>query len=214
MLKVGLDESLLGGAAQQRAIVVGPDFRKKYIVDACDGTAKLEWLSALGGKQDRKMAKTLGFATKGLRKAENKLAEARNEVANRKLEIDTDAMISTIFEKFDANGDGKLSSDEYKSFLVSIDSWGKHKYTDADWASWWPEEAKNLGTADSSKGIPLSGFTLLYTNFRTSEMLVADYAAIFPQSAGNLPRRMPASSSPMAGRGKGANPFTSEAAAT
>ena len=162
-------------------------------------------VAALGGKQNRKMAQALGMrAAKGLKRAETKIAEARTEVANRKLELDTDLMIAGIFDRFDADNDTALSSNEYKQFLVAIDSWGKHKYTDADWAGWWPEEAKNLGTEDHTRGVPLASFTLLYTKFRTTEMLATDYVAIFPESAGNLPRRAPtaaaASSSPTAAR--------------
>ena len=39
-------------------------------------------------------------------------------------------LVQEIFTSFDTDTDGKLSKDEYKSYLKGIASWGTGKYTD------------------------------------------------------------------------------------
>ena len=55
-------------------------------------------------------------------------------------------LVHEIFAAFDINDDGKLSKDEYKSYLKGIALWGKNSYTDEKWGErTWPKECENMG---------------------------------------------------------------------
>jgi len=72
--------------------------------------------------------------------------------------------VQELFGIFDADGDGKLSKDEYKAYLRGIGAWGTDGYTDKTWDAGWPEECEKMGS--TTDGINLEGFDILYKRYR------------------------------------------------
>ena len=90
------------------------------------------------------------------------------------------ALVAEIFLKFDADADGKLDKDEYKSFLDAIGCWGRTPFTDLDYdRHGWPLECTNLQCDPSPDGgITFQSFSdVLYGRFRKG-MLSKDLAAL------------------------------------
>ena len=74
-----------------------------------------------------------------------------------------------IFGMFDADGDGKLSKDEYEAYLRDIGYWGSADCTDARYDDvGWPTECKNLESG--TDGIGREAFeSILYVRFRLGD---------------------------------------------
>eukprot|EP01045_Picozoa_sp_COSAG04_P012468 COSAG04_NODE_840_length_9955_cov_5.454038_10_plen_236_part_00 len=76
-----------------------------------------------------------------------------------------------VFAMFDADGDGKLSKDEYRAYLRGAGAWGKGPYTDKTWDKRWSKECKDLES--STDGISQEAFeSILYGKYRLGEAQV------------------------------------------
>ena len=88
-------------------------------------------------------------------------------------------LVREIFERYDANGDGKLSQAEYRSYLQGIGAWGKGSYTDEKWDEKWPLECSNLLGCDSAAGVTWEAFAgKLYVLAHRASKVEADLSAV------------------------------------
>lgn len=97
----------------------------------------MHWLSALGGnaRGRRRFAAVRGKGSQLVKLASSNSSKADDE--DGMMLIEPQNMIQSIFLDCDKDDDGFLSASEYSSFLRTIESWGKHKYTDDNWAEQW-----------------------------------------------------------------------------
>ena len=95
------------------------------------------------------------------------LQEFASERRAGSIQAEADAL-QKIFARFDADGDGKLSKDEYKAYLRGIAAWGTGSYTDEKWDESWPEECQ--GFESDTEGIALEAFeSILYGKYRAGK---------------------------------------------
>ena len=88
-------------------------------------------------------------------------------------------LVREIFERYDANGDGKLSQAEYRSYLQGIGACGKGSYTDEKWDEKWPLECSNLLGCDSAAGVTWEAFAgKLYVLAHRASKVEADLSAV------------------------------------
>ena len=76
-------------------------------------------------------------------------------------------VVRRIFEKFDADGDGRLNKDEYKHFLLVIGLWGRHGaeslgrvFADETYDVSWEDECKDMCAEGAHGCDPALGITL------------------------------------------------------
>ena len=98
-------------------------------------------------------------------------------------------MVSELFDLFDADSDGFLSQEEYKSFLQGILLWGTEEYTEDDFEFKFPEECAQLG-GSADTGVSRGMFERLYATER-KQWLGVDY-----DDAHSTPRADPNARSP------------------
>eukprot|EP01048_Picozoa_sp_COSAG05_P009830 COSAG05_NODE_830_length_7099_cov_10.124000_4_plen_793_part_00 len=66
---------------------------------------------------------------------------------------------ATEFMQHDADHNGVINAEEFKSYLRAVDEWDKDElYSDAHWADSWPTVCGLLGVANHGDGIPLELF--------------------------------------------------------
>ena len=109
-----------------------------------------------------------------LREAECTVRDGRvvhSSLRDRKADkADKAAKVGSIFHALDADQDGYLNKDEYRSYLVCIGSWGVTKgYNETDWDAEWPEQAPKLG-GTAERGVNEAGITILYTKYRAAHL--------------------------------------------
>eukprot|EP01043_Picozoa_sp_COSAG02_P059389 COSAG02_NODE_7562_length_2960_cov_4.329256_2_plen_478_part_00 len=103
-------------------------------------------------------------ATRPLAWYEEQAAEAER----RYLEV-PNPLVREIFERYDADGDGKLSQAEYRSYLQGI-RYGV--YTDEQWPQEWREECESIG-CDPAAGVTWEAFVgKLYVDYRSEDVEV------------------------------------------
>ena len=75
-------------------------------------------------------------------------------------------LVREIFAMFDADGDGKLSKEEYKAYLRGIGEWGTDPaYTDEGCGERWPKECEDMESG--TEGVGKEGFeSILYGKYR------------------------------------------------
>jgi hypothetical protein len=104
-----------------------------------DSEEKMHWLSVLGGNAHgrRRFAGVRGKGAQLKKKATGDERGVKAVGDDGMMLIEPQNMIQSIFLDCDKDNDGALSASEYSAFLRTIGSWGKHKYTDDNWADQW-----------------------------------------------------------------------------
>merc|ERR1712173_506873 len=79
--------------------------------------------------------------------------------------------VNALFDFFDADKDGQLSSAEYRAYLVGIGLWGQGCYKDECWKDRWPEELNMLlHSEESQTKVERSNFLLMYIDHRSAKL--------------------------------------------
>eukprot|EP01046_Picozoa_sp_COSAG06_P057122 COSAG06_NODE_11032_length_1578_cov_2.481406_1_plen_328_part_10 len=117
-------------------------------------------------------------ATRPLAWYEEQAAEAE-----RLFQQAAEPLVCEIFERYDADSDGKLSQSEYRSYLQGIGAWGQAEmYTDEKWDERWPAECADMDS-DPAVGVTWEAFAgKLYVDYR-SDNVEADLSAVRAHAA-------------------------------
>ena len=77
-------------------------------------------------------------------------------------------LVREIFAMFDADGDDKLSKEEYKAYLRGVGAWGTDWYTNEEWDESWPKECEQMKSG--TDGIGRESFeSILYGKYRVGK---------------------------------------------
>ena len=91
-------------------------------------------------------------------------------------------LVQEIFAAFDVDCDGKLSKDEYKSYLKGIEAWGDDPYTDKAWDEGWTRDRARLQCIDIDSITKDAFEGILYGEYRVGRAQ-ADLVAMRSRSS-------------------------------